>query len=901
MTALLGAPAHAVTLMPYGAAAGDTAMAKADDTYVNVSFAGLGPGGSTPVLNFYDYAFTGIFVNNNGSLSFLQGVSSFTSSPFPQPFDLVTPFSGDVDTRGTGGGTVWYRLEQDSANLAQISSLITSQVPTAAGFQATFAFIATWDHVGYYSQKVDKLNTFQAVIASNGSQTYTLFLYADNGINWLIGGATGTGYPLMGFNAGDNVRSYSHPLSSTANIATLPTLTNTTPGIPGLFIYRTDGPTITATATAPVTGTATASSGVASWIPGTGTWTGDATTWKNGFNAIWNAPARVVKPEVGNSASIVTNNLQLNSSGFTFKFLQGIQFNQLRFATPSDKVTFDGCVLLANASDAITQGDIWLTNGTVLVARAAGAVNGGSLHLTVPTQVAVFSANAMTDQTALVFDGNTLGNSGCKLDLRGFNATVGTINSVTSSAGVIFNSGTTMAAVNVAGAASSDFKGQIMNGTGPTALTKSGTGTLTLYASNPYSGPTAVRGGTLAVSGGALTGTSSVEVQNGTLALTGTTLNAPMAVGTSLGAATLNIATTTLTTSSFSAGQTAGTTGTIALTSGTWNSPAGVTLANFGTASLTVTGGSLTTSSIILGHDGGTASVALNGGVVTTGEIARWSVPSGITFNGGILRAAGDTSVLLNGFTSGSAVIQAGGLTIDTQGFTVATPAELTGSGPLTKTGTGTLSLNGISTYTGRTTVSAGTLSLATPCLADTSSVSVASGAVLNLAFTGTDTVADLTLAGVTYTSGTWGALGSGAQHETALITGPGRLLLSEFGQWLTANGLPGSTATGDDDHDGIPNLLEYFNGSHPAQRSTPTHLLTKGQNLLTFSFDRRKNLTGVTYAVEWSDDLVTWRAENISVPAVLADQGSSERVQVDVTPPGSPSRVFVRIRVFGP
>ncbi|MEY3897308.1 MAG: hypothetical protein RLZZ214_2829 [Verrucomicrobiota bacterium] len=99
-------------------------------------------------------------------------------------------------------------------------------------------------------------------------------------------------------------------------------------------------------------------------------------------------------------------------------------------------------------------------------------------------------------------------------------------------------------------------------------------------------------------------------------------------------------------------------------------------------------------------------------------------------------------------------------------------------TGPLsvTKINTGSWLLSGNNTYTGNTTVSGGTLSLANPYLADTASVSVSGGAALNLAFAGTDTISKLLFDGIEQYQGTWGSQASSAAHKTAAITGTGLL-----------------------------------------------------------------------------------------------------------------------------
>lgn len=470
--------------------------------------------------------------------------------------------------------------------------------------------------------------------------------------------------------------------------------------------------------------------------------------------------------------------------------------------------------------------------------------------------------------------------------------------------------------------------------TGTGALTKTGSGTLTLSGASDYTGGTVVAGGTLALAGSGALATSGVTVNSGAVlttaagpfdigALSGTgsvqlpsgaNLNAGADNGSSSFGGTITgtgefskvgTGTLTLTGSATQAGPTNIRGGTLAVgTGGSINTPGTyINVANTGTGSFVMNDGTATVDSVVIGHDGGTATVALNGGTLTTREIARWSVPSTIAFNGGTLRAAGNTSVLLNGFTSGSAVIQAGGLTIDTNGFTVSTVAELTGSGPLNKTGSGTLSLEGAYAHTGTTAVNAGTLRLTSARLADTGSVSIATGATLQLDFTGTDTIGSLTLGGVTHPSGTWGAIGSGAQHESALLTGTGRLqvVYDEVAQWLAANGHPGATAGGDEDHDGLTNLDEYYHGSLPGQPNATTTAASHAPGVIEITFDRRKGLQSVSAVVEWSADLAAWSTDGVSAPQVIADQGTTERLRVTVPRPEAAPRRFVRVRPVQP
>ena len=94
-------------------------------------------------------------VNNNGVLSFDTPVSQFTPQSFPLGDGrmIIAPYWGDVDTQGTG--MVWYRETSDPLLLTQARSDIRAAFVNQMFFEPTTLFIATWDHVGYYSSHTD--------------------------------------------------------------------------------------------------------------------------------------------------------------------------------------------------------------------------------------------------------------------------------------------------------------------------------------------------------------------------------------------------------------------------------------------------------------------------------------------------------------------------------------------------------------------------------------------------------------------------------------------------------------------------------------------------------------------------------------------------------------------------
>lgn len=124
--------------------------------------------------------FTDVYINNNGNISFGVPFSTFSPVGFPvQGFPMVAPFWADVDTgdiNDTFGGVVYIREE------------------SVAGGDAVNRLTVIWDHVGYYNEHSDLLNTFEVILTDGldpfiGLGNNICFCYDD--MQWTTGDASG--------------------------------------------------------------------------------------------------------------------------------------------------------------------------------------------------------------------------------------------------------------------------------------------------------------------------------------------------------------------------------------------------------------------------------------------------------------------------------------------------------------------------------------------------------------------------------------------------------------------------------------------------------------------------------------------------------------------------------------
>jgi T5SS/PEP-CTERM-associated repeat protein/autotransporter-associated beta strand protein len=160
-----------------------------------------------------------------------------------------------------------------------------------------------------------------------------------------------------------------------------------------------------------------------------------------------------------------------------------------------------------------------------------------------------------------------------------------------------------------------------------------------------------------------------------------------------------------------------------------------------GTATVSGSGSSWSTAgSLTVGYLGSGTLIVENGGLVgvtgatTIGSAGALELDGGSTFRTGSLAINGGALVTLGAATfAPSANLGAGGVRINTDGFNSTLAGNFSGTGGITKVGSGVATLTGASTYTGTTSINAGTLALTTASAHTASlgntAIKVASGA----------------------------------------------------------------------------------------------------------------------------------------------------------------------------
>lgn len=363
--------------------------------------------------------------------------------------------------------------------------------------------------------------------------------------------------------------------------------------------------------------------------------------------------------------------IQFNGTNNTLQLLTGSNIigNLDVAAGAAAKITAGSAGL--SLSNNVTLGDATsrvTLDSTTTNLVVSGVISGaGSVGVTGSRTITLTGDNTYTGATTITTGTLQIGNG----------ATTGSV------AGNIVNNGTL--AFNRSDAVT--YAGTI---SGAGNLVQAGAGMLTISGTAGYAGSTTINAGTLALSGAGSIAASSGVVNNGTFDISGTTSGATINALTGTGAVALGSRTLTL-----------------ANAGGAFSGAIG------GTGGLTLNGGTQTLSGVNT-YSGATT---INAGTLALSGAGRLASATRVTLTGASstldLSASGNQTVAyLSGVAGSRVVLNGSALTLaddSSQTFS----GSLSGNGALIKQGTGTLTLNGVSSgFSGSTTVAGGTLAV---------------------------------------------------------------------------------------------------------------------------------------------------------------------------------------------
>jgi len=439
-----------------------------------------------------------------------------------------------------------------------------------------------------------------------------------------------------------------------------------------------------------------------------------------------------------------------------------LQFGALGSLTNASAVTINsGATLdLNNVNEAIGAlagaGNVTLGAATLTVSNSAAATFSGVMSGT--GALVKLGAGTLTLSGVNTFSGGATINAGAisvkaDNDLGASGGPV-TLNGGTLTASAAFNSARRITLGSNGGTLSLSGNVTLSNTiSGPGALTKLGSKTLTLLGTNTYLGGTTNSAGTVSISSDAQLGDPGgvLTIGAATLSTSGSFTSARN-VSLNTGTATFTIGT--------------GVTNTL---NGIISGPGALT--KKGTGVLLLGGSNTYTNTTTV--SAGTLRMGANNALSALTPVNITASSATLDLNSYNLTIGSLASSAAGKVTFGSGSLTAGGNNTSTK-----VSAVMSGSGSFMKTGTGTLTLSGNSTYTNTTSIAAGTLQIsANQCIPSASPLVVSNGAVFNLTNFNA-TVASLSGAGsVTLGSGTLTAGNTSTTVFSGVISGTGGLV----------------------------------------------------------------------------------------------------------------------------
>jgi autotransporter-associated beta strand protein len=548
------------------------------------------------------------------------------------------------------------------------------------------------------------------------------------------------------------------------------------------------------------------------WNGGSGTWNQSSLNWNDGsVDTVFTS---------GDNATFS------GTSDITVTLDETVSVNTLSFAATAGTTTLTGAAIggngavtksnagtlvLASANDfagafSIEAGTVRITNGAALGSTASGtSVDAGA--------ILELAGGITTSAEALNLAGGSLVNAANNNTYAGA-VTLTAASSILSNEGILTLTGGVASGVHALALSGDVTIASSLSGSGLVGHT--GTGTLVLSGSNNFTGALTVDGGTLRLGHASALGTTAA----GTTLLSGATLDLNgQTVGAEALALSGSITNTSESSASYAGAITLGANSSVSASTAAITVSGSVNNAGY---DLAVSGSSATTFSGAISGSGtliksGNGTVTLSGantfsGAVTiqggTVALANATALNGNAINfasnavtGTTLRLAGNSTTVTNlsGSTAAGRVENASNsaatLTVNSSSDTIfaGTLADGTGGGALSlsKLGNGALSLTGSNSYTGTTTVNAGTLRVENGSLGS-GAITLNSG---NLLFSDGSTVSNTISVGLRGVQQDFNGLSSGLPTgwtirtgATASSVGTSGTFTSSAAEWISAS-----------------------------------------------------------------------------------------------------------------
>ena len=575
-----------------------------------------------------------------------------------------------------------------------------------------------------------------------------------------------------------------------------------------------------------------------------------------------------------------------------------------------------------NPGSLVNNGGAFEFDGGSLEVPLSGS---GGLNVTGGGQIT--SANSYTGATTIsgttgwfgtdqlfVANANALGAASGDLTISGGNVNLQN-NTITRSGNVTISGGSLQ--TGTVSKSGSDYN--IQGGTvgavlaGTAGLTKSGSATAYFTGANTYSGGTTINGGILSLSSAGDLGNAAgaVTVNTGGTLYThsGLTISRTGDVTVNGGSLTTDNANM----------------GTISVSGGNFiaNNAAVLAVKLAGTAGLTVGG----TGETYLWTDSSyTGATAISSGTLTLGGVGAISEQSTLQIDSGAAinltgnLAANNINRTFAGLTGAGVLDGAGGtVTINKASGTDIFSGVISGAQGVIKDGAGTLELSGASTYTGTTSVNAGTLVIKKYNLTDlilTATISPTTLAVdfLSTPAAGTYNILSGPLASASLGSTTVTVAGQSLPSglTAMLVNSPNLVLVVENAPsqtpqetYLASFGLSGDDllGTADPDGDGMDNNAEFAFGTSPISGASRASTLTSGTGEIILTYLQRK--TGVTYTVKSLPNLtIPFDSGTPVTPSLSNNQGnlpSDDYERYEAKLRTDSSRGFLQVKAVAP